>query len=41
MVALTRDSDTLRRMIELYQELGDRKTEARARATLAQLEGGR
>jgi tetratricopeptide (TPR) repeat protein len=41
VVALTRDSDTLRRMIELYQALGDRETEARARATLAQLEGGR
>jgi tetratricopeptide (TPR) repeat protein len=41
VVALTRDSDTLRRMIELYQALGDRETEARARASLAQLEGGR
>ena len=41
VVALTRDSDTLRRMIELYQALGDRETEARARATLAQMEGGR
>jgi tetratricopeptide (TPR) repeat protein len=41
VVALTRDSDTLRSMIELYQALGDRETEARARATLAQVGGGR
>jgi tetratricopeptide (TPR) repeat protein len=41
VVALTRDSDTLRRMIELYRSLGDREAESRARATLAQLEGGR
>jgi cytochrome c-type biogenesis protein CcmH/NrfG len=41
VVALTRDSDTLRRMIELYQALGDRETEARARAALAQTEAGR
>jgi tetratricopeptide (TPR) repeat protein len=41
VVALTRDSDTLRRMIELYQALGDREAEDRARAALAQTEGGR
>jgi tetratricopeptide (TPR) repeat protein len=41
VVALTRDSDTLRRMIELYQALGDRETEVRARAALAQTEAGR
>jgi 4-amino-4-deoxy-L-arabinose transferase-like glycosyltransferase len=41
VVARTRDSDTLRAMIELYQALGDRETEARARAALAQMEGGR
>jgi hypothetical protein len=40
-VALTRDSDTLRSMIELYQALGDRETEARARAALARLGAGR
>ena len=40
-VALTRDSDTLRGMIELYQAIGDRETEVRARATLARVEGGR
>jgi hypothetical protein len=41
VVALTRDSDTLRHMIELYQALGERETEARARATLAQTEAAR
>ena len=41
VVALTRDSDTLRRMIELYQSLGDREAEAQARATLARTEGGK
>ncbi len=41
VVALTRDSDTLRGMIQLYQALGDRETEARARAALAQTEAGR
>ena len=40
VVALTRDSGTLRRMIELYQTLGDRAAEAEARATLARLEAG-
>jgi tetratricopeptide (TPR) repeat protein len=41
VVARTRDSDTLRRMIELYQALGDREAEAQARAALARLEAGR
>jgi cytochrome c-type biogenesis protein CcmH/NrfG len=41
VVALTRDSDTLRRMIELYEALGDRETAARARGALAQTEAGR
>ena len=41
VVAQTRDSDTLRGMIELYQAIGDRETEVRARATLARVEGGR
>jgi tetratricopeptide (TPR) repeat protein len=41
VVARTRDSDTLRRMIELYQALGDRESEARARAVLAQVEAVR
>lgn len=41
VVALTRDSDTLRRMIELYQALGDRGAEAQARAALARTEAGR
>jgi hypothetical protein len=41
VVALARDSDTLRSMIELFQSLGDREAETRARATLAQLDGGR
>ena len=41
VVALTRDSDTLRRMIELYQTLGDREAEAQARAALAQTEARR
>jgi tetratricopeptide (TPR) repeat protein len=41
VVALTRDSDTLRRMVELYQALGDREAEAQARATLARMAAGR
>ena len=41
VVALTRDSDTLRRMIELFQALGDREAEAQARAALAQTGAGR
>jgi cytochrome c-type biogenesis protein CcmH/NrfG len=41
VVALTRDSDTLRRMVELYQALGDREAEAQARVTLARTEAGR
>jgi len=41
VVALTRDSDTLRGMIDLFQTIGDRETEARARAALAQLESAR
>jgi cytochrome c-type biogenesis protein CcmH/NrfG len=41
VVALTRDSDTLRAMIKLYQALGDRENEARARATLSQSEPGK
>jgi tetratricopeptide (TPR) repeat protein len=41
VVALTRDSDTLRRMIALYQALGDREAESRARAALALTTGAR
>ncbi len=41
VVAMTRDSDTLRAMIQLFQALGDRETEARARAVLAQAGSGR
>ena len=41
VVALTRDSDTLRRMIELFQALGDREAEAQARAALARSGAGR
>jgi tetratricopeptide (TPR) repeat protein len=40
VVARTRDSDTLRRMIGLYQTLGDREAEAGARAALAGVEAG-
>jgi len=41
VVARTRDSDTLARMIELYQALGDREAEAMARRALADAEAGR
>jgi cytochrome c-type biogenesis protein CcmH/NrfG len=41
VVAQTRDSDTLRRMVELYRMLGDREAEAGARAALARTEAGR
>ncbi len=40
VVALTRDSVTLGRMVELFRTLGDHETEARARAALAQAEAG-
>jgi hypothetical protein len=41
VIGLTRDSDTLLRMIELYGTLGDREAEAMARRTLAALRGER
>jgi hypothetical protein len=41
MIAKARDSDTLQRMIALYQALGDTGAEAEARAALARLQGAR
>jgi tetratricopeptide (TPR) repeat protein len=41
VVAYARDFDTLRRMVELYQSLGDRAAADDARAALARLGGGR
>jgi hypothetical protein len=41
VVALTRDSDTLARMIQLYTALGDDRAVTEARATLAALRSGR
>jgi tetratricopeptide (TPR) repeat protein len=41
IVARTRDSGTLQKMMELYRALGDRVAEAEARAALAAAAGGR
>ena len=39
VIDLTRDGATLRRMVDVYHALGDRESEARARAALARLGG--
>ena len=41
VIDVTRDGDTLRRMADVYHALGDRESEARARAALARLGGAR
>jgi hypothetical protein len=41
VISMTRDLNTLERMIELYHALGDRSAEAEARAALARAGGRR